>query len=172
LSADQRREVENLLKEFQDIFSNVPGRTNLVKHRIQLSSTVPIRKRPYPVPYAMRKEMDKEIDEMIKLGIIEPSTAAYASPMILMKKSDGSNRPCVDFRDLNRITVFDAEPMPRVDEIFVKLADSKFFSKFDLAKGYWGIEVEPESRDYTSFRGGLGRRDTGKIPGGPPGPVI
>ena len=151
LSADQKKDVENLLEEFQDIFSDVPGRTNLVRHRIQLTSNVPVRKRPYPVPYAMRQELDKEIDDMIRLGVIEPSTAAYASPMLLVRKSDGSNRPCVDFRDLNQITVFDAEPMPQADEIFAKLAGDKFFSKFDLSKGYWGIEVEPESRDCTSF---------------------
>lgn len=82
------------------------------------------------------QEMDKEIDNMLKLGVIEPSTSAYAAPMLLVRKSDGCNRPCVNFRDLNRITVFDAEAMPQAEEIFAKLAESKFFSKFYLSKGY------------------------------------
>src|SRR6218665_2365700 len=86
LTEDQKREVENLLEEFQDIFSDVPGRTNLVQHRIQLTSNVPVRKKLYPVPYAMRKELDKETDNMIKLGVIEPSTFSRAMRKLL----DGS----------------------------------------------------------------------------------
>ena len=79
----------------------------------QLTSAEPIRSKAYPLPFAMREAVDKEIDSMLACGVIEPSTAAYASPIVVVKKPDGSNRICVDYRKLNKITVFDPEPMPQ-----------------------------------------------------------
>ena len=73
---------------------------------------------------------------MLKLDIIEPSNSPYASPVVLVKKHDGSYRFCCDFRKLNSVTVFDAEPIGNPEELFVKMADSKYFSKIDLSKEY------------------------------------
>lgn len=73
---------------------------------------------------------------MVETGIIEPSTSPYTSPIVIVKKKDGFNRFCIDFRAVNKITVFDAETIPCADDIFVQLADSKYVSKFDLCKGY------------------------------------
>jgi len=70
----------------------------------------------------MRKSVDKEIDSMLASGIIEPSTAIYASPIVVVKKPDGSDRICIDYRKLNKITVFDPEPMPQVQDIFTSLS--------------------------------------------------
>ena len=88
---------------------------------------------------------------MLEMGIIEPSTAAYASPIVMVRKPDGSNRVCVDYRKLNKITVFNPEPMPRMEEIFAELSGSNFYSKFDLSKGYWQIPMKAEDRDVTTF---------------------
>ena len=141
LSPENRREFENLIKEFKDVFSDVPRVTDLGEHCIQLTSVIPVRSKAYPVPYAMKEALDKEIDLMLSLGVIEHSTAAYASPLVIVKKSDGSNRVCVDFRQLNKLTVFDTEPLPRMDEIFAELSGSKVFSKFDLSEGYWQVAM-------------------------------
>jgi len=81
----------------------------------------------------MQEVVDKEIADMLAMGIIEPSEAPYASPLVLVKKSDGTFRVCVHFKDLNKITVFDAEPMMSADDIFPKLAGSKFYSTFDFS---------------------------------------
>src|SRR5260221_13772499 len=151
LTVGQRAEVENLLAEFSDIFSDVPKLTNLVEHDIQLTSDVPIRSPPYVAPHALRKIIEKEIEEMIKLDIIEPCKSAYASPVVLVKKPDQSYRFCVDYRKLNQITVFDAEPMPRAEEIYGQLAPCKFSSKFDLSKGFWQIPLSEKSKDYTTM---------------------
>ena len=78
--------------------------------------------------------MDKEIDSMLACGVIEPSTAAYASPIVVVKKPDGSNRICVDYRKLNKITVFDPEPMPQMRDIFAELCGSQYYSKFDFVR--------------------------------------
>lgn len=70
-------------------------------------------------------------------GVIEPSTAPYASPIyLIVKKPDGSNCICVDFRKLNKVTIFDPEPMPQMQDIFAELSGSRYFSKFDFRKGY------------------------------------
>jgi len=70
---------------------------------------------------------------------------------VLVKKPDGTFRVCVNFKDLNKITVFDPEPMTSADDIFPKLARSKFYSTFDFSKGYWAIPMEEKSKKYTTF---------------------
>ena len=85
------------------------------------------------------------------LGPIRESKSPYASPVVIVKKSDGSNRMCVDYRKLNKVTVFDLEPMPTVEELFQKTGNDKFFSKTDLSKGYWQIKVAEEDIPKTAF---------------------
>ena len=85
------------------------------------------------------------------LGIIRESISPYASPVVIVKKSDGSNRVCVDYRKLNKLTVFDPEPMPTAEELFQKTGNDKFFSKIDLSKGYWQIKVAEEDVPKTAF---------------------
>jgi hypothetical protein len=99
----------------------------------------------------MKDVIDKEIESMLALNIIEPSTAPYASPIVIVKKPDGSNRVCVDFRNLNRISVFDPEPLPQMEDIFSELSGSRYFSKFDFSKGYWQVAMKTEDRDLTTF---------------------
>lgn len=151
LNTLQRKDIENLLVEFSDVFSSKPGLTDLVQHEINLTSEKVVRSRPYPVPFALRQQVDREIHEMLELDIIEPSQSAFASPLLLIKKKDGTFRPVVDFRKLNAITVFDAEPMDLQDNIFAKIANDKFFSKIDFCKGYWQIPLRQDDRHKTAF---------------------
>ena len=88
---------------------------------------------------------------MLSMNVIERSQASYSSPLVIVKKADGSNRVCVNFKALNAITEFDPEPMMTTEDIFPKLAQSKFYSKFDFCKGYWAIPMAEDSKDYTSF---------------------
>ena len=136
LTSEQQSDVKQLLSEFQDIFSDVPSITNLGEHEINLTTAEPLRGKAYPLPHAMRETLDKEIDSMLAMGVIESSASAYASPIVMVKKPDGSTRVCVDYRRLNKITVFDPEPMPSAEEIFAKLSSDRYFPKFDLSKGY------------------------------------
>ena len=99
----------------------------------------------------MREVVKEEVCKMLELGVIEKSDSPYASPVVLVKKPDGSNRFCIDYRKLNRITVFDAEPMTCSDDIFVKLHKDRFLSKIDMAKGYWQIPVADGDEQYTAF---------------------
>jgi len=111
---------------------------------IQLNSSEPIKGKAYSLPHALREILDKEIDNMLAMKIIEESTAAYASPVVMVEKPDGTKRVCVDYRRLNCVTVFDPEPMPTAEEIFAKLSGDRFFSKFDLSKGYWQVPVREQ----------------------------
>ena len=151
LEPDQYRQVEAIVEEFKDFFTDKPGRTSLVEHRIVTTTDQPVRSRPYPTPYFLRETIRNEVDQMLKLGVIEKSDSCYASPVVLVRKDDGSNRFCVDYRKLNRITVFDAEPMDRTEDIMFGLNQERFFSKIDLSKGYWQIPVADEDRKYTAF---------------------
>jgi len=86
----------------------------------------------YPIPYKMQKDIDKEIDDMLAMGVTERSEAPYASPLVLVKKPDNTYRVCINFKELNKITAFDPEPMMSPDDIFPKLSGSKYYSTFDF----------------------------------------
>ncbi|KAH3717167.1 hypothetical protein DPMN_059947 [Dreissena polymorpha] len=151
LDAKQCESLQTLLQDFQDVLTDIPGKTNLVEHHIKTTTDDPIRSRPYPVPHAVKETINKEVQEMLRMGVIEPSDSPYRSPVVIVKKPDGTNRFCVDFRKLNQVTVFDAEPMPCQDDIFARLSHCRYFSRIDLSKGYWQIPVSEESKKYTSF---------------------
>ena len=125
--------------------------THLGEHEIELTTKEPIRVKPYSVPFAKRKAIDEEVDKMLKAGIIEECTSEYNSPVVLVKKKDGSNRFCIDFRRLNTITKFDTEPMQNYEDIMAQVGGDKIFSKIDFSKGYWQIPMSPESKRYTAF---------------------
>ena len=152
MNSVQLDQAKSLLTSFQDVLTDVPGRTNLGEHSVKLTSSDPIRQRPYPVPHAMKNVIEEETQKMVRMGVIEPSDSPYSSPIVLVRKPDGSNRFCIDFRLLNRITVFDAEPLPNPDEIFANLSGSKFFSKLDLSKGYWQIPLSHDAKEKTAVR--------------------
>lgn len=152
LSDSQKSSVLSILSDFQQVFTDIPGRTNLVTHSIKLTSTEPINVKPYPLPYSTEQAIKVEVESMLKMGVIEPSNSPYCSPVILVSKKDGSNRFVIDFRAINQHTVFDSEPIPNPEDLFNKLGKFVFFTKFDLSKGYWQIPLENSSRPYTAFQ--------------------
>jgi len=141
LPRDQRKDVNDLLEEFTDIFTDVPKVTNLGEHKIELTSMDTIQSKAYPLPCVLRQAVDKELDSMLASGIIEPSTAPYASPIVVVKKHDGSSCICIDYQKLNNVTVFDPKPMPRMQDIFAELSGCQYFSKFNFCKGYWQVPM-------------------------------
>ena len=151
LNQEQQKQLKGLVSEFPDVLTDLPGRTNVIEHEIKLVSDDPVRSRPYAVPHALRDTIKTEIDSMLKMGIIEPVESPYASPIVIVKKKDGTNRFCIDYRKVNRVTQFDAEPIGNQEEIFARLSKGKFFSKLDLTKGYWQIPVKKSSQVVTAF---------------------
>ena len=152
LSEGQKRDVYEVMRRYDNVLNDVPGCTNVMKHEIKLKDTRPVKSRPYPIPYSVQDEIDKEIQQMLDLGIIEQSDSPYATPILVVRKKDGTNRVCLDFRKINKLTVFDAEPMPDQTDIMTKVSSSKYFSKIDLSRGYWQIPLQDESKPVTAFQ--------------------
>ncbi|KAK3749114.1 hypothetical protein QZH41_019410 [Actinostola sp. cb2023] len=122
-----------------------------VYHQIPTGSAKPIKQGPRRLPYHQRTEVEKNLDSMIKNGVVEPSTSPWSSPIVLVKKKDGSTRFCVDYRKLNDVTRKDAYPLPRIDATLDAMGGAVYFSTMDLASGYWQVEVDPSDRDKTAF---------------------
>ena len=116
LSAEQREELWNLLQQYRDIFSSRPGRSNMWTCKVELETDTPVRAKQYPIPHALMDECVSEIKEMLDLGIVEPSSSPYRAPIVLIRKKDTKLRLCTDFRALNKVTKYDAEPMPNTEK--------------------------------------------------------
>jgi len=130
LSSAERTKLLSLLGEFNDVYSQGPddlGRTNNVYHQIPTGSAKPIKQGPRRLPYHQRTEVEKNLDSMIKNGVVEPSTSPWSSPIVLVKKKDGSTRFCVDYRKLNDVTKKDAYPLPRIDATLDAMGGAVYF---------------------------------------------
>ena len=154
LTAKEAEQLLDLLLEFSDVFSEGShdlGRTDMVKHQINTNGAAPIRQSPRRLPLAKREAATKAIDEMSKQGVIEPSASPWSSPVVLVKKKDGSLRFCVDYRKLNDVTLKDSYPLPRIDDSVEALSGAKWFSTLDLKSGYWQVELDEKAKEKKPF---------------------
>ena len=147
----KKGQLQEILQSFPQVLANTPGRTNLVQHHISIGDVSPIQQKPYRVPYAQRDLVKQELDRMLQANVIRPSTSPWASPIVLVTKKDGSVRFCVDYRKLNQVAKFDAYPMPRIEEMIDTIGLAGVITTLDLAKGYWQIPMDEESKDKTAF---------------------
>ena len=134
LPEDQRRVLKDLVRRYPDVFTDMPGETDVIQHQIRLTDDTPIRCKPYPLLYAMQEELRSEVDTMLEMGVVRPSTSPYASPIIKVK-----------------ITEVDPEPMTTAEDLFRRLSGKKYLSKIDLTKGYWQIPVAAGDVHKTAF---------------------
>ena len=146
--------VTELIEKNSDLFAQTDhdlGHTDTVKMKIDTGDHPPIRKKPYRVPLNKRKTIDKAIDDMLEAGIIQRSRSSWAFPVVCVDKKDGTKRFCVDFRALNAITKPISYPLPLIDDILLRLGQSKYFTTLDLKSGYWQVLMEEEDREKTAF---------------------
>lgn len=108
LSSTQQSEMTQLLFQYYDVLTDRPGVTNLIQYTLPIPSKDAVRSKAYPLPVSAQAAVENEVETMLKLGVIEPSESAYASPIVLARKKDGTNRFCIDFRKL--IALFDPGP--------------------------------------------------------------
>ena len=154
LSSPERESLQSLLFEFEEAISLGDGDlgcTGVVKHRIDTGNAAPIRQPARRLPFNRRGEMQTLVNQMLSRNIIEAAQGPWSSPVVLVKKRDGSTRFCVDFQKVNQVTKKDAQPLPRIDDTLDALGAAKWFSTLDLASGYWQVEVEPADREKTAF---------------------
>ena len=149
----EREELFELLDEYQDILatsSSDLGRTTKVQHRIHTSDHPPVRQPVRRAPAALREQAREELQRMVEKGVVQPSSSPWASPLVLVRKKDGSVRFCVDYHQLNGVTRKDAYPIPRIDETLDTLAGSCIFTTLDLLSGYWQVEMHPADKEKTA----------------------
>jgi hypothetical protein len=144
-----------LLEEFAGLFVEPqalrPHRH--ISHRIRLKpGTTAVAVRPYRYAYAQKDELEHQCDDMLRLGIIRPSTLAFSSPALLIKKADGTWRFCVDYRALNDATIKDKFPIPVVEELLDELKGARFFTKLDMRSGYHQVLMYADDVEKTAFR--------------------
>lgn len=150
----QAEQLTRLLSSYYNIFdfdNRQLGQTTTVSHRIETANEPPVHQRSYRVSASERKIIQQEVDKMLSRGIILPSTSPWSSPVVLVRKKDGTWRFCVDYRRLNKITKKDVYPLPRIDDTLDSLHGAEYFSSIDLRSGYWQITVDESDREKTAF---------------------
>ena len=154
LSETQKKEATELLREYKDLFApntDKPGVTPHVMHRIDTGDARPVHQNPRRRSPKESQIILEHTDKMLKNGQISPSMSPWASAVVLIMKKDGSVRFCVDYRQLNKVTVRDVYPLPRIDDSLARLGTGKIFSSFDLCAGYWQIPMAPGDKQKTAF---------------------
>ena len=153
LSKLQQQQLNELFREFSDVFSRGEddlGNTPLLEHAIETHGP------PLCQPYcrqnpAVRREEMAQVQQMLSSNVIRPSNSPWASPVVMVRKKDGSLRFCMDFRQLNAATVKDAHPLPRIDDLLDALHGAKWFSTLDLKSGYWQVPITKQDKAKTAF---------------------
>lgn len=154
LTGEQKEQLLSLLTEFTDIFANRPedmGRTDLVQYHIDVQGATPVKRKPYRVSQKEREIIDEQINLMLKNGVIRVSHSPWASPIVLVRKPDGSIRFCIDYTKVNAVTKKTSYPFPNIDDILHHLAGAKFFTTLDLLSAYWQVGIKEECKEYTAF---------------------
>ena len=170
LSITQRAELLDLVDRYSDCFSDKPGFTIASQHEIKLKPGFqPKRLHSYKVPDRLKTEVGKQIDEMLKLGIIRESNSPMASPLVCVLKGpngqDGVRLVC-DFRFINKFTVADEFPMGDISGILQRIGGSRYISKFDVKSAYWQTAVKEEDRWLTAFICDRGQFEWNRTPFG------
>ena len=152
VATEKQPALKKLLQKYKDVFSDVPGRTNLIEHQIQLQpDTRPIKQQPYRVNPIKAEKISTEIQDMLNMGIISESTSPWSSPIILIPKKDGSVRFTIDYRKVNSKSYIDSYPLPRIDDLIDKIGPAKYITKFDISKAFWQIPLAEESKPASAF---------------------
>ncbi|KII75178.1 Transposon Ty3-G Gag-Pol polyprotein [Thelohanellus kitauei] len=150
----QKSAFIGLLKKYSSLLSadkNHVGCTNAVMHKINTGGAEPFKQRLRKFPIKHIEQLREIVDNLLKDGIIERTESPWASNVVLVKKKDSTWRLCVDYRQLNSLTLKNSYPLPRVDDVLESLAGAKYFSKFDLLSGYHQVQVAYEDRQKTAF---------------------
>lgn len=151
LSQNQKVKLKLLLTKHRKVFDKKPGKINVYYHKLVIDENQYKFKRPYPVPIAYRTKVREEVERMLGLGIISPSTSPYVNPLVTVIKKDGSIRLCMDARELNNSMQDDHESPQDQEDIFHKCRGAKYMSTLDLTSSFWQIPLHRESKKYTAF---------------------
>lgn len=154
LSDTQRAEARAVMRKFEEVSSEKIGlgRTSLLTHTIDTGTTAPIKQRYFCLSPERLKELNRQLDEMLELGVVEPSSSEWNNPVLMVPKSNGEMRFCLDSRKLNAVSKGDAYPLPYISHILNHLGKAKYLSSIDLKAAFWQIGLDSvSSREKTAF---------------------
>nr|GEY48369.1 putative reverse transcriptase domain-containing protein [Tanacetum cinerariifolium] len=145
-----------VVREFPGVFpkdlSGLPP-SREIEFRIDLiHGAMPVAKSPYRLAPTEMQELANQLKELQDKGFIRPSSSPWGAPLLFVKKKDGSFRMCIDYQEVNKLTIKNRYPLPRIDDLFDQLQGSRYFSKIDLRSGYHQLRVREEDIPKTAFR--------------------
>jgi hypothetical protein len=144
-----------VLKDFEDVFQEVPGippKRDIDFFVNLMPGAALVSKAPYRMSTPELKELQLQLEEILKKGYMCPSVSSWGAPILFVKKKDGTLRLCIDFKQLNKVTVKNKYPLSRVDDLFDQLNDANIFLKIDLRSGYHQVRIKDEDIRKTAFR--------------------
>ncbi|GJS42401.1 hypothetical protein Tco_0567444 [Tanacetum coccineum] len=169
-SEEKRLEDVSIVREFPEVFlEDLPGLppARQVEFQIDLvPGAAPVARAPYRLAPAEMQELSTQLQELSDRGFIRPSSSPWGAPVLFVKKKDGSFRMCIDYRELNKLTVKNRYPLPRIDDLFDQLQGSRVYSKIDLRSGYHQLRVREEDISKTAFRTRYGHYEFQVMPFG------
>ena len=145
----------DVVRDFPEVFADIQGLPpeREVEFTIELEpGASPISKAPYRMAPVELAELKKQIEELLEKGFIRPSVSPWGAPVLFVKKKDGSLRLCIDYHQLNKVTIKNKYPLPRIDDLLDQLVGASVFSKIDLRSGYHQLRVRVEDVPKTAFR--------------------
>ncbi|GJS55221.1 putative reverse transcriptase domain-containing protein [Tanacetum coccineum] len=159
-----------IVRDFPEVFpEDLPGLppTRPVEFQIDLvPGAAPVARAPYRLAPSEMKELSEQLQELSDKGFIRPSSSPWGAPVLFVKKKDGSFRMCIDYRELNKLTVKNRYPLPRIDDLFDQLQGSSIYSKIDLRSGYHQLRVREQDIPKTAFRTRYGHYEFQVMPFG------
>ncbi|GKA08646.1 putative reverse transcriptase domain-containing protein [Tanacetum coccineum] len=168
--SEKRLEDVPVIRDFPEVFpDDLPGLppSRQVEFKIDLvPGAAPVARAPYRLAPSEMKELSEQLKELLEKGFIRPSSSPWGAPVLFVKKKDGSFRMCIDYRELNKLTVKNRYPLPRIDDLFDQLQGSSVYSKIDLRSGYHQLRVREEDIPITAFRTRYGHYEFQVMPFG------
>ncbi|GJU13867.1 putative reverse transcriptase domain-containing protein [Tanacetum coccineum] len=168
----ERKQIEDvpIVRDFPEVFpEDLPGLppARPVEFQIDLiPGAAPVARAPYRLAPSEMKELSEQLQELSDKGFIRPSSSPWGAPVLFVKKKDGSFRMCIDYRELNKLTVKNRYPLPRIDDLFDQLQGSSIYSKIDLRSGYHQLRVREQDVPKTAFRTRYGHYEFQVMPFG------
>jgi hypothetical protein len=169
ITSNQRQELIALITEFRDCFAQSFSELGCAKStemEIRLTEDKPFSYKPYRMARSEQEIVKNMVDELLEHNIVRESDSNYCSPVLLVKKKNGEQRLCIDYRKLNTMTMKDNHPLPRIDDQIDRLQGGTYFTSLDLKAGYHQIPLSENSKKYTSFVTPAGQYEYNRVPFG------
>lgn len=155
IQEDERRNLFNLLNEYEPVFDEFRHPIcNKYTHKFEFTDNIEhdFKSKTYPVPVALREDVNQEINRMIAAGIVSASPTKFLTPLVVVKKPDGSIRLCGDYRNLNKYIVYSKQAPEKINDLITRMHGKKYFTQLDLRASFHQVPIQPEQRKYFGFK--------------------